>query len=260
MLIAVTREVSPAISRCELTHAARVPIDAGLARAQHRAYERALEDAGCTIVRVEAAPDLPDSVFVEDIAIVLDELAIIARPGAPSRRAETAGVGQVVGGYRRLHAIQAPGTLDGGDVLVIGRRIFVGHSSRTNQAAITQMTDLVAPYGYRVRPVRVTGCLHLKSAVTALADNRLLINRQWLEEQAFDDVELVDVDPLEPAAANVVRVGDELVYPASFPRTRARLEARGLRVRTVDVGEIAKAEGAVTCCSLIFRRNSGSEA
>jgi dimethylargininase len=261
MLIAVTRAVSDAINRCELTHLAREPIDVDRARAQHRAYERALEEAGCTIVRVEAAPDLPDAVFVEDAAVVFDEVAVIMRPGAPPRRAETPAVADLVGRYRPLRFIDAPGKtmtpmipmiIDGGDVLVAGRRVFVGLSGRTNGAAVDQMRMILGPHGYEVQAVPVTGCLHLKSAVTALADDQLLVNGEWIDRGRLSSFDLVDVDPREPYAANVVRVGDALVYPDSFPRTRERLERLGFRVRTVDVGELAKAEGAVTCCSLIF--------
>lgn len=252
MLIAATREVSAAIVRCELTHLARVPIHAGVARAQHRAYERALAEAGCTIVRVDAAPDLPDAVFVEDAAVVFDEFGIVTRPGAASRRAETAAVAEAVGRYRPLRFIDPPATIDGGDVLAVARDVFVGVSSRTNAAAVGQMRAILEPYGYRVRAVSVTGCLHLKSAATALADDRLLLNAEWAARGQFEPLALIDVDPREPAAANIVRAGRELVYPDAFPRTLERIERAGFSVRTVDVSELAKAEGAVTCCSLIF--------
>jgi dimethylargininase len=256
MLLAVTRPVSEALSRCELTHLDRTPIDIDLARAQHHAYERVLEETGCTIVRVEAAPELSDAVFVEDAAVVLSEAAIIMRPGAPSRRAETAAVADVVARYRPLRLIDAPGTIDGGDVLVVGREVFAGLSGRTNSAAVEQMRTMLGPHGYDVHAVPVTGCLHLKSAVTALTDDRLLINPEWVVRDFFSTFDLVEVDPHEPYAANIVRVGEELVYPGSFPRTLERLERLGFRVRTVEVGELAKAEGAVTCCSLIFEGQS----
>ena len=252
MLIAATREISPAIGHCELTHLARTAIDVDLARAQHQAYERALEEAGCTIVRVAAAPELPDAVFVEDAAVVLAEVAIITRPGASPRRAETPAVAELLGRYRPLRFIETPGTIDGGDVLVAGRSVFIGLSGRTNAAAIEQMRAILQPHGYAVRPVPVTGCLHLKSAVTALSDDRLLLNGAWVARELFSSFDVVDVDPCEPYAANIVRVAGELVYPDAFPRTRERLERQGARVRTVCVSEIAKAEGAVTCCSLIF--------
>jgi dimethylargininase len=251
-LIAVTRAVSDAIDGCELTHAARQPIDLALARAQHRVYERTLEASKCDIVRVEPAHDLPDAVFVEDIAIVVDEVAIVTRPGAASRRPETAGVAGILRRYRELKFIEAPGTVDGGDVVVAGRRVFVGRSTRTNDVGIAQVRAMLLPFGYDVRGVEVRGCLHLKSAVSRLSEGQLLVNPAWIERREFDGMELVEIDPAEPHAANVLSAGDDLIYAAAYPRTRARLERRGLALKMVDLSELAKAEGAVTCCSLIF--------
>lgn len=254
-LTAITRSVSPAIARCELTHLPRVAIDAVKAAAQHADYERALVRLGCVVQRLNAAPDMPDSVFIEDTAVVLDELAILAWPGAESRRVEVAEVATALGRHRPLARIQPPGTLDGGDVMVTGRTIFVGMSSRTNDGAIEQLRGFVAPFEYDVRPVTVRGCLHLKSAVTAINDETLLINQAWIPGKTFADFALVDVDPREPYGANIVRVGDRLLYSDGFPHTRERLDKLGFDVTTVHVGEIAKAEGAVTCCSLIFKEH-----
>jgi dimethylargininase len=248
---AITRDVSSAIARCELTHVAREPIDVGRARRQHDAYEERLRDAGYSVTRLAAGGEIPDSVFVEDIAVVFDELAIVTRPGAASRRAETAGVADALRRLRPLHAIDPPGTIDGGDVLTVGRRVFIGQSGRTTAAAIAQVRAILAPHGYAVVGVAVHGCLHLKSAATAIADDTLLINRDWVPSEPFRPFRLVDVDPAEPAGANALRLHDRVIYPAAFPRTRARLEDQGIRVVDVDVSEIAKAEGAVTCCSLI---------
>ena len=251
-LIALTRAISSAITRCELAHLPRAPIDVEVARAQHRAYERCLAEAGCTVVRLDAGPEMADSVFIEDTAIVFDEMAIVTRPGAASRRQETPAVAEALARYRALQRIEAPATADGGDVLVVDRTVFVGCSSRTNAAAIDQMRQFLSSYGYTVAGVSVSGCLHLKSAVTRVADDRLLINREWLSIEPFSAFELVDVHPDEPYGANALLVGGEVVYATSFPRTRARLEACEVRVRAIDVSEIAKAEGALTCCSLIF--------
>lgn len=253
MPIALTREVSPGLGDCELTHLARVPIDVDLARAQHRSYEQALRDAGCSVEHLDASPDMPDSVFVEDIAVVFDELAIVTRPGAASRRAETAAVASALARYRSVQMIQAPGTVDGGDVLVAGRRVFVGRSTRTNDAAVEQIRQMLTPFGYTVCGVQVTGCLHLKSAVTALGGDLLLANPDWIDRAAFAGFELVEVDPLEPMAANALRVDDRVIYPTAFPRTAERIARRGLRLESIDASELAKAEGAVTCCSLIIR-------
>jgi dimethylargininase len=252
MLMALTREISPAIQQCQLTHLARTPIDLERARAQHAAYEWALVGAGCTVRRLDTTEPLPDSVFVEDIAVVLDEVAIITRPGVQARRSETSAIAQWLATVRPLRDIESPGTLDGGDVLVVGREIFVGASDRTNANGAAQLRRLVSPYGYTVESVPVTGCLHLKSAVTAVAEDTLLINPAWVPADRFGEFTLIEIDPGEPYAANAVVVGGKVIYPAAFPRTRNRLESHHLAVETVDVDELAKAEGAVTCCSLIF--------
>lgn len=251
MRTALTREVSRSIGNCELTHLARVPIDVAVARAQHAAYERALEDAGYDVERLPATDDMPDSVFVEDAAIVLDELAIATRPGADARRAEVPAVADALRRHRTVAALEAPATLDGGDVLRAGRRIFVGVSTRTNRDGVAQLRRLTAPFGYTVTEVIVGGCLHLKSAVTAASDSVLVVNPDWLPADAFREFERVAVHPAEPAAANVLRLHDRLIVASAYPRTAERLAARGFRVVAVDAGELAKAEGAVTCCSVI---------
>ncbi|OFV92449.1 MAG: dimethylargininase [Acidobacteria bacterium RIFCSPLOWO2_12_FULL_65_11] len=252
MLVAITREVSLAIGRCELTHLRRETIDVERVRAEQRAYEAALAVAGCRVERLEAGPDMPDSVFVEDTAIVFDELAILARPGAESRRTETPAVATALRRYRPLCTIEAPGTVDGGDVLVVGRRVFVGRSRRTNEAGIDQMQCALEPHGYQVEPVDVSHCLHLKSAVTAVGDGLLLTNPAWVPPGPFRSFDRIEVHPDEPWAANALWVGDGVIYPAAWPRTGERLETRGVKVCTVEASELAKAEGAVTCCSLIL--------
>jgi dimethylargininase len=250
-MIAFTREVSPGIARCELTHLARTPIDPDRARAQHRAYEAALASLGCTVRRLPETPDLPDAVFVQDAALVFDEVAVIARPGAASRRAETATVAAALEPFRPLRFIEAPGTLDGGDVVRLGRRVFVGQTARTDADGAGQLATILRPYGYVVTTVRPTDCLHLQTAVTPVAEDVILVNPAWVDPMAFGDAEVIAVDPAEPFAANALRVGGALVCPDGFPRTRARLEARGLRVLPVDVSELAKAEAGVTCCCLL---------
>ncbi|NNG15377.1 MAG: dimethylargininase, partial [Gemmatimonadales bacterium] len=245
---------SPSLARCELTHVAREPIDAARAVAQHDDYEHCLTDLGVEVQSLPPGPDLPDAVFVEDTAIVLDELAIITRPGAPSRRAETATVADALRPYRELASIAAPGTVDGGDVLIVGRRVYVGLSSRTSPSGVEQLQRILAPLRYHVTPLPVNGCLHLKSAVTQIAPNTLLINRDWVDAGAFPNMRLVDIDPSEPHGANALAIGDSVVFPAAYPRTRDRLEELGITVLPVDVSELAKAEGAVTCCCLLVER------
>lgn len=251
-LVALTRPVSSSLARCELTHLPRAPIDLGRARAQHAAYEECLRSLGCEVRPLPAADELADAVFVEDTAVVLDELAVLARPGAVSRRSEVEAVAGALAAWRPLRPIEAPGTLDGGDVLVIGRRVFVGLSTRTNQEAAAQLERALAVHGYLVRAVAVSSCLHLKSAVTAVADGTVLLNPAWVDVALFRDLERIAVDGDEPGAANVLAVGGTVVCAAAFPRTAERLARAGLAVRALDMSELAKAEGALTCCSLLF--------
>lgn len=255
--VAITREVSSALGACELTHLPRAAIDVERARAQHDAYENVLRAAGYAVERLPATDEMPDSVFVEDTALVFDELAVIARPGAESRRVETPAVADALSRHRPLQHIVAPATLDGGDVLVDGRSVFVGVSSRTNAAAVSQLRQILAPFGYSVCEVTVRHCLHLKSAVTAVASRTVLLNPRWVDAAVFRGFDVVEVDPGEPSAANGVKLADRVVFPAAFPLTAGRLRARRLRVETVDASELAKAEGAVTCCSLIVNGGPG---
>jgi dimethylargininase len=250
-VLAITRDISASLESCELTHVPRVPIDLVRARAQHAAYEHMLQTLGCTIHRLPADDTMPDSVFIEDTAIVVDEVAIVTRPGAVSRRGEVTAVADALRPHRRLVCLEPPATLDGGDVLIAGRRVFVGRTARTNGDGVAQLQRALEPFGYRVTAVPVERCLHLKSAVTAVDDDLLLMNPAWIDPAAFPGVARLDVDPREPAAANVLRVGGPLLYASAFPRTRDRLVARGFDPALVDASELAKAEGAVTCCSLL---------
>lgn len=252
MKIAITRAISPRFNECELTHLARQPIHLGLARAQHRQYEDALRRLGVDVRTLPAEPNLPDSVFVEDTAIVLPECAVITRPGADSRKPETESIIRALAPYRALHLIQPPGALDGGDVLALGKTIHVGLGTRSNESAIAQMQALLTPYGYTVRGVPIRGCLHLKSAVTQVRRDTLLLNPGWVSAGHFPGWQVIEVHPDEPAAANAVWVDDVIVYPGHFPKTQQRLVAAGIRMEVVDASEVAKAEGAVTCCALIF--------
>ena len=254
MWTAITREVSPALADCELSFVVRSPIDVARAQAQHAAYCRALETLGCEVICLPAESAFPDSVFVEDVALAFDEVAVATRPGAESRREEGAAVLEVLGSFRRLLRIEAPGTLDGGDVLRIGKRVFVGISARSNAAGREQLRELLAPFGYTVEDIATRDCLHLKSAVTQVAEDAVLVNPAWLADASpFADYQRIEVDPAEEHAANAVRIGERLLYPDCFPRTLERLRAAGIDVTTMDVSELQKAEGAVTCCSVVFR-------
>lgn len=251
--IAITREVSPAIAECELTYLERQPIDATLANRQHQRYSERLQEVGCQVIALPDEPTLPDSVFVEDAALVFDELALLTRPGAESRRPEVESIAAALAPFRSLLRITAPGSVDGGDVLRLGKHVFVGLTTRSNRAAIEQMRAILAPHGYTVTGVSPTGCLHLKSAVTQVTANTLLLNPDWVNSETFPGWEILNVDPAEPHAANAVLVGETIIFPTSYPRTQKILEQKGIRVLSVDVSELIKAEGAVTCCSLIFK-------
>lgn len=249
---AITRPVSASFNKCELSFHARQPINLPKATAQHVAYEACLTRLGAEIISLPAEPELPDAVFVEDTAIVLDEVAVIANMAAPGRRGEVKTVAEALEDYRPLEYLSAPATLDGGDVMRIGRTIFVGLSRRTNRAGVERLRELLGPYGYKIEAVEVSGCLHLKSACSYIGRNTVLVNRSYIAAAPLCDFELLDVPEVEPAAANALLVNEVVILPASVPRTRALLEEREFRVRTIDVSELQKAEAGVTCCSLIF--------
>jgi dimethylargininase len=263
MLTAITRAVSPAIVNCELSFIPRQPIDLQVARAQHHAYENLLEKLGARVVSLDAEPELPDSMFVEDPAIILDELAVIFPLGTESRRPEAASLAQAISNFRKLEYVTLPGTLEGGDILRIGRKLFVGVTKRSNAEGIRQLSAILAPFDYEVICVPVSGCLHLKSAVTYIgrkqvsgsraAFTTLLANRAWFSIDGFTGFEWIDVDPAEPHAANALALHETVVFPASFPKTRARIEARGFHVTPLDISELQKAESGLTCSSLIFQ-------
>ena len=254
MLIAVTRAVSPTLAHCELTHLPRDPIDVANAEAEHACYEEALRSLGATVIRAPAEPALPDAVFVEDTALVLDEVAVMTRPGAASRRGEVESMARVLGGYRPLCWIRSPGTLDGGDVLRVRRKVYVGLSARTNREGVAQLETLLNPWDYELIRVPVDGCLHLKSAVTQVAEGLLLINPLWVSPACFAPMEVIPVAPAEPDGANALWIGpaEAVIYAAHHPETAERLEGAGVRVVRVPGSELAKAEGGVTCCSVLL--------
>jgi len=237
---------------CELTFLAREPIDIERARAQHAAYRAALAAAGAEVVLLPALDGLPDSVFVEDTAIVLDSVAIMSTMGAESRRPETAAMAPVLRRYRTVQMLTAPATLDGGDVMHVGNTLYVGQTARTNRAAVEQLSALLSRAGYRVIGVPLTKCLHLKSACTALGPHQVLINPEWVPASLFDAFSVLCVDPDEPFGANAVSVGSATIMPASAPRTRERLVQAGLQPVAVDISEFEKAEAAATCLSIIL--------
>ena len=256
MWIAITRNVSTSLGGCELSFVPRMEIDVGRAAAQHEHYRRALESLGCRVIALPAEAGLPDAVFVEDVALVFDEVAVMTRPGAESRRAEGDSVAPVLAAFRPLLSIEAPGTLDGGDVLRLGRNVFVGEGARSNADGIAQLRAMLGQFRYSVQAVPTRDCLHLKSAVTQVAEDTLLVNPAWVDAAVFADYRLIEIDPAEQHAANALRIGNGVLYPSCFPRTRQRLVDAAIDVTTVDLSELQKAEGATTCCSLLFRESA----
>jgi dimethylargininase len=252
MLTAVTRAISPAMNQCELSYLDRVEIDIAKAEQQHRQYEECLRAMGAKVIALPAEPDLPDSVFVEDPAVVVDEVAVLTRPGAESRRREGESLAKTLARFRPVRWMQAPATLEGGDAMRAGKTLYVGASARSNAAGIAQLAAELAPFGYEVKAVEVRGCLHLKSGCCYLGEGTVLANRQWVDTEAMSGLRIVDVALDEPWAANVLTIGGIALMPAGFPQTAEIVDGLGWKVRTVDISELRKAEAGVTCSSLIF--------
>ena len=256
---AFTRAVSPRIAKCQLTHLERMPIDAARAATQHGAYEQALADVGLEIVRLPDLPEDPDAVFVEDTALILDGHAIITRPGAPSRIGETSSTAGGLAGHFQLHHV-THGFLDGGDVMLIGRTLYVGLSTRTDADGIAALRALAQPIGYSVMQAALGDCLHLKTGATFAGPDKtgepiLLFNPRAIDPAQFKDVRPLPTADDEPAAANCLRVGDRVILPAGNPNTASILRDRGFDVVEVDVSELQKAEAGVTCMSLVDDRS-----
>lgn len=237
---------------CELTYLPRQEINIAKAVAQHDGYKQCLGKLGVRVISLPAEPALPDAVFVEDPVVVVDEVAVIARMGAESRRKEADGLAEALAPFRQLRRMREPATLEGGDVLRVDRTILVGLSPRTNQAGVAQLAAELEPFGYKVRPVAVRGALHFKTACSYVGEGTLLVNRGWIDAAALDGYKLIDVASDEHWAANALRIGETVLMPAGFPRTEAILRRAGFQVQSLDVSELQKAEGSVTCLSVIF--------
>jgi dimethylargininase len=251
-MLALTHVPSPNLDQAQRTYVGRVPIDHAQAVRQHEAYCRLLRDCGAAVQTLAVNRDLPDSVFIEDTAVVLDEVAVLASMGAPSRRAEPAGIEPELGRLREVVRVQPPATLEGGDVLRVGRQLLVGLSCRTNAAGVEALREAAGRFGYTVTPVPVRGCLHLKSACGALPDGRLLVNPAGLDMAALRGFEVVPVPGPEPDGANVAVVGGRVGLPAAHPATADLVGRLGFEALTVDLSEFAKAEGCFTCLSILL--------
>lgn len=252
-LIAITRAPSPRMHACERTYVDEAPIDAALASRQHEGYEGALRACGARIVRLDGDCDLPDCVFVEDTAIVLDEVAVLMSMGARSRRGEVPAIEAALRDFRPIERVVMPATIDGGDVVVSGRDVFVGLSRRTNQAAVDFLGRVLRRFDYRVTGVPVHRVLHLKSACSALPDGRMFVNADLIDASPLAHRGLVPVPDGEELAGDVLVIGDRIIVSDAFPASTARLSSLGWTVIPVSVSEFAKAEGGVTCMSLVFR-------
>jgi dimethylargininase len=252
MLTAITRKVSSALANCELSFIERKPINMEKARAQHQAYEELLGKLGARVISLPEEWELPDSMFVEDPAVVLDEVAVICPMGTESRRKEAASIAAALEKFRKLAYVKLPGALEGGDVLRVGRKVFVGFTARSNPEGIRQFSVILEHFGYEVTAVPVTGCLHLKSAVTYLGRNTLLANRSWFDWKRMEGFEWMDLDPGEPHAGNALVIGDSVIFPASFRKTQAIIKSRGFHILPMDISELQKAESGLTCSSLLF--------
>ena len=252
MLRALTHSVSPHIAECQLTFLPRNPIDLELAVRQHGYYCAMLTRLGVTVDRLSANESYPDSCFVEDTAVVVDEIAIICSPGVTSRRGETDLIRHELAKYRETIQISLPATIEGGDVLRIGKKILVGESSRTNSQGIEELRRILEPYGYSITAVKTEGSLHLKSACTSIDDESLLVTPGWVDIAGLREFNLVYTPEDEPGSANVLRIEKTVCIQAGFPRTAERIERMVERVEIIDMSELRKAEGALTCSSIIF--------
>ncbi len=252
MLIALTHEISPEINKCELSFINRTPIDFTLAVAQHEKYCDMLREEGLKIIEMSMNSEYPDSTFVEDTAVVVDELAVMANMGAETRRGEAPGIESELKKYRNIYYIKHPATLDGGDVLKVGRDIYVGITPRTNNPGAESLSSALKPLGYNVRPVNVAGCLHLKSACTAIDNQTLLVNPEWVDLEDFEGFKIITIDKSEPWAANTLWINNTIYIHAGFTKTAEMLRKLGFSVKTIDISELLKAESGLTCSSILF--------
>lgn len=253
---ALTHGVSPRLADCELSFAPRRPINLALAALQHDEYCAALARLGARVERLTGNEALADACFVEDAAVVVDELAVVCSMGVASRRGETALVERALARHRPLARIELPAMIEGGDVLRVRRTLFVGLSRRTNEQGAAALARHVVPLGYRVVPVVTHGSLHLKTACTALDDETLLVNRRWVDTSALEGYRLIDVPPDEPWSANVLRIGAAVCVAADCPRAAEAVGGIVARVVPIDISELRKAEAGLTCSSIVFKSAS----
>lgn len=259
MLKAITRAVSRNITRCELTFKQRESLDYEKAVRQHASYCALLTRRGVEVLTLEAQDENPDCCFVADTAVVLGEVAIIASPGAPSRRGEVGAVEEILSTHREVVHVKPPATLDGGDVLVVGKRIFVGRSKRTNSYGIESLTYIARSLGYNVTPVSVMGSLHLTTACSALDEETMLLNPRWIDATAFARYQVLNVPDDEPWSASIMRVGPTVCVEADAPRTLELVSRHCREVQVLDISEFRKAEGSLPCLSILFHDTNAED-
>jgi dimethylargininase len=250
--LALTHVPSPSMQACERTFMPRLRISYAKAKRQHSAYCDVLRAAGLDVRLLHIQPQMPDCTFIEDTAVVLDEVAILASMGTVSRRPEPAAIESVLREFREIEPICHPATLEGGDVLRVGRTLLVGLSKRSNAGGIASLSRIADRYGYRVICVPVNGCLHLKTACSALPDGRLLLNPHWIDEAPLQEFDRIYVPETEPWGANGISLHSGMIMAAANHRTVDLVRQLGILVQEVDVSEFAKAEGGVTCLSLLL--------
>jgi len=252
MLNVLTHLPSPSLEQCELTFLNSEPINIKKALKEHEAYREMINSCGANVIVIDKNIDLPDSVFVEDPIIVFDEVAILTSMGVESRRKESATMEQVFLKYREIKRIELPSKIEGGDVLKIGKQIFVGKSTRTNAQGIRDLREILTPYGYEVIAVKVAGCLHLKTGCTALDDKTLLINPEWIDSKVFTGFRQIIVPREEPFGANILKINEIICMNEAFPKTIELVVSLGYKVKSTDITEFVKAEAGLTCMSVPF--------
>jgi dimethylargininase len=251
-MTALTRGIASTMTRALTRDAPVEPIDPERALGQHRAYLAALRAIGLEVIELAGDDRFPDGCFVEDCALVAGGTALIARMGAPSRRGEEAAVAEVLGRKLRLASMNAPATLDGGDCLRVGKRIFIGRSARTNDEGIARAREVFGPLGFEILAVPVDRELHLKSVCSPLDDRRVLLAEGTLPSDAFPDADIIPIDADESIAANAVAHGNRAVIAAGCPKAQRKIEQAGFATVAVDTSEMRKADGALTCLSILF--------
>lgn len=251
---ALVRGIPATFSRATVAIAPSVPIDVDRARHQHGVYVSALRRLGVEVTELPVDDELPDCCFVEDCAVVAEENALITMPGATSRRPETQAVREALSRTQRVSSMDLPATLDGGDCMRVGRHIYVGASGRTNAAGIAKLRSVFEPRGLEVVSMAVGRHLHLKCVCSPLQGNRILLAEGTLDESAFSarGIEIVRVPAEEAYAANALCVGAKaVIMSAGFSAARRAVERTGLEVIAIETTEIAKADGALTCLSIL---------